>query len=147
LGTVVLNVAVRPPAGAGPEIVNVPVELAPPVTVLGFIESETRVGAVTVRVADPDWPFADAPMLEVELLATATVVTVNVAVVEPPVTVTDAGTVATLVTLDVSVTVWPAAAAGLLRVTVPVEGVPPGTDAGLSVTPVTVGGLTVNVAV
>ena len=48
------SVTVVPPVGAGPEIVTVPTELAPPITVVGLSESDTRVGAVMVRVALTD---------------------------------------------------------------------------------------------
>ncbi len=62
---------------------------------------------------------------------TVVVVTENVAVVAPAATVTLAGTVATAVLLLVSVTTAPPEGAALLRVTVPVEEVPPVTVAGL----------------
>ena len=61
---------------------------------------------------------------------TAVVVTVNVAVVLPAVTVTIAGTVAELLLLD-KATAMPPLGAALVKVTVPVEGVPPATLAGL----------------
>ncbi len=61
---------------------------------------------------------------------TVVVVTVNVAVVAPAVTVTLAGTVATAVLLLVSVTTAPPVGAALLNVTVPVEEVPPVTAVG-----------------
>jgi hypothetical protein len=41
----------RPPVGAGLEIVTVPVELVPEVTVLGFSVRLTNVGAVTAKTA------------------------------------------------------------------------------------------------
>ena len=51
------SVTVAPPAGAAPLNVTVPVEEFPPVTLVGFIESDERVGggggaAVTVSEAD-----------------------------------------------------------------------------------------------
>lgn len=55
------------------------------------------------------------------LAVTATVVTVNVAELAPAATVTDAGTVATAVLLEVREIETPPAAAGELRVTVPVD--------------------------
>ena len=63
--------------------------------------------------------------------------TVKVAVVEPAATVTDAGTVA-LLEPDARVTVTPPVGAATVRVTVPVELLPPVTEVGLSVTLATV---------
>jgi len=77
---------------------------------------------------------------------TPVVLTVNVAVVAPAATVTEAGTVA-LVLLDDRVTAAPPVPAALERVTVPVEEFPPETDVGLTATEVTVGPLIVSVAV
>jgi len=67
-------------------------------------------------------------------------------VVAPAATVTDAGTVA-LVELELKVTAMPPVGAAPLSVTVPVELVPPRTDVGETVTELSVGGLTVRVAV
>jgi hypothetical protein len=66
---------------------------------------------------------------------TAVVVTVNVADVEPAITVTEAGTVALLM-LEASATAAPPVGAGPLKVTVPVDELPPITDVGLSLTPI-----------
>ena len=75
-------------------------------------------------------------------------VTVKVPVVAPAATVTEAGTVAADVLLDVRLTTNPPTGAAELSVTVPVElPIPPVTDVGLSDTAVNVGGLTVSVAV
>jgi hypothetical protein len=78
------------------------------------------------------------------------VLTVNVALVAPAVTVTLDGTVATDVSLLERATVAPPLGAGALRVTVPVELFPPLTDFGLSVsddrTGPAAGGVTVSVA-
>lgn len=71
----------------------------------------------------------------------------NVAEVDPPATVTDVGTDAAAVLLDVSVTGIPPEGAGLPSVTVPVEGVPALTDVGFKETPDTTGGAIVRVAV
>jgi hypothetical protein len=62
---------------------------------------------------------------------TADVVVVNVAVVVPALTVTEAGTTALVLLLD-NATTMPPAGAVPVRVTVPVEEVPPVTLAGLS---------------
>ena len=81
---------------------------------------------------------------------TAFVVTVKVALVAPAGTVTLAGTVAAAVLLLASVTTIPPLGAGPLRVTVPVEVLPPVTLVGLRLTPDTVtaaeAGFTVSVA-
>ncbi len=78
-------------------------------------------------------------------MATATVLTLNVAAVLPAATVTDAGTVAALSLLD-SVTTIPPVGAALERVTVPVDGDPPRTAAGLTLTEVRVSGSIVSFA-
>src|SRR5437762_586642 len=64
---------------------------------------------------------------------TVFVATVNVAVVAPAATVTDAGTVAALVLLLVNATTAPPAGAAALSVTVPVLFAPPVSVAGFSV--------------
>ena len=48
---------VKPPAGAVLLIVTVPVEAAPPLTVVGFNVTPVTVGAVTVRFALAELPF------------------------------------------------------------------------------------------
>ncbi len=75
---------------------------------------------------------------------TALVVTVNVALVLPPATVTLAGTVAAEVLLLDSDTTTPPAGAALPSVTVPWDGLPPTTLVGLSVTVLNAGGVTVS---
>jgi hypothetical protein len=65
---------------------------------------------------------------------TAEVVIVNVALVAPAATVTLAGTWAADVLLLVRVTTAPPDGAGPVKVTVPVDEVPPFTELGLSVT-------------
>ena len=64
----------------------------------------------------------------------------NVVLVVPAATVTLNGTIAAAVLLVESATVAPPAGAGPLNVTVPVEGVPPMTLVGFSVSEETVGG-------
>ncbi len=78
---------------------------------------------------------------------TALVVTVNVALVLPPATVTLAGTVAAEVLLLDSDTATPPAGAALLSVTVPWEVLPPTTLVGFSVTELNAGEATVTVRV
>ena len=80
---------------------------------------------------------------EVEVV-TATVVTVKVALVALAVTLTLAGTVAALLLLC-SETEMPPVGAGPVRVTVPVEELPPTTDVGFMLTAESAGGLTVSV--
>ena len=78
---------------------------------------------------------------------TARVVTLNVALVAPAGMVTPAGTVATAGLLLVSETTAPLVRAGPLSMTLPVEGDPPLTLVGFSVSMVRVGGgVTVRVA-
>jgi hypothetical protein len=77
---------------------------------------------------------------------TVFVVTVKVAVVAPPATVTFAGTVAADVMLLERVTTIPPAGAGPVRVTIPVDGLPPCTLVGLRARDDIVGALTVKVA-
>jgi hypothetical protein len=85
------------------------------------------------------------------LLGTGLVVMVNVAVVAPWGTVTLVGTWAAAVLLLDKLTTAPAAGAGPVNLTVPVEDVPPITEVGLIVMalplPLSVGGVTVKLAV
>src|SRR5450631_2761041 len=77
-------------------------------------------------------------MVSAVVVATGLVVTVKVAVVVFANTVTLAGTCAADGLVLNSVTTAPPAGAGPLRVTVPVEVLPPMTEAGLRTTEVTV---------
>ena len=77
-------------------------------------------------------------MIAVTFEATATVLTGKVAVVIPDLTVTDSGTVAEVEVLE-SFTNAPPDGAGPVRVTVPVEDVPPSTVFGLRPTDATPG--------
>jgi len=133
------SVTVAPPAGAAPLSVTVPVEEFPPVTLVGFSESEERVGggggaAVTVSEADLLAPLNVAEIETVVDTATALVLTVNVALVAPAATVTLDGTLATVVLLLESVTTAPPDGAAPLSVTVPVEEFPPVTLVGFTET-------------
>ena len=119
---------------AGAESVTVPMEEAPPVTLVGFKVTDETAPGVTVRTALRATPNV-AVMVTLVLAPTASEVTVKVAVFELAGTVTVAGTVAAAVLLLDRVTTVPAAGAVLSRVTVPVEfTTPPSTDVGLSVT-------------
>lgn len=91
---------------------------------------EGAAPAVTVRVADVV-VSNNAVMVTDVLFPTAKVVTVKLAEVCPPGTVTIPGTVATARLLIASVTEIPPAGAGALKNTVPVALVPPRTLVGL----------------
>jgi hypothetical protein len=122
-----------PPLGAGPLRLTVPVEGVPPVTLEGLRPSEESVtgGGITVSDAVRVAPPYDAEMVTDVVVDTTLVLTVKVAVVAPLATVTLDGTEATAVLLLESDTTAPPPGAGALRVTQPVEGVPPTTLAGL----------------
>jgi hypothetical protein len=141
-----LRLTTVPPVGAGPLSVTVPVDGLPPATTVGLSASVERDGALTVRVAVFETPPAAAVMTGEAVEVTGEVEIVNVAVVCPAATVTDAGTVAAVVLLLLRVTTSPPAGAAELIVTVPVEEVPPVTVVGLRVSELTACGLTVNVA-
>jgi len=141
------SVTGKPPVGAGPLMVTVPVDVAGARTVVGFSVRPVKDGGVTVRVAVGETPLAVAVIVTGVVDATIAEVTVNVAVVAPAGTVAVAGTVAAEVLLDESATVRPPVGAGLLIVTVPVEVLPPATVVGLSVRPEAVGAVTVRLAV
>lgn len=132
------RVIARPAAGAGLEIVTVPVEGVPPVTVVGFRDRPVTVGAVTVRFADCAPAPVPAVIAKVAFVATGTVVTVNVPVVAPAATVAFPGTVADPLA-ELSGIERPPAGAGPLIVTVPVEETPPTTEVGLRLSAVSVG--------
>ena len=136
----------KPPVGAALLIVTVPVEEFPPTTVAGSIVTETTVGAVTLRFPLAETPLAVPVIDAVASVATGVVVAVNVADLAPAAMVTVAGTVTELDPL-VRATLNPPTGALLLIATVPVELAPPATDAGLNVTAVTLGAVTVRSAV
>lgn len=56
------KVTLRPPTGAGPAIVNVALEIFPPITVLGFNFNPVEVGIEIPRAAVAVPPLADALM-------------------------------------------------------------------------------------
>jgi hypothetical protein len=83
-------------------------------------------------------------MLTEVLVAIGDVVTANVATLAFAGTVMLAGTVATELLLLLSATTAPDEEAGPLRVTVPMDELPPMTDVGLIVSELTRGGITVS---
>jgi hypothetical protein len=106
-GLLLLSDAEIPPLGAAPVSFTVPVELAPPTTVLGMSDSELNAGTVTVSVAD----LIDPPLFAIIVTgvedATGTVVTLNVTLVALAGTVTFEGTAATDGSLEVRDTAIP----------------------------------------
>jgi len=90
-------------------------------------------GAVSIKVAFRFTPLSEAVMVTGVFAVTEVVLTANVALVAPAATVTLAGTVAAVELLE-SDTAAPPLDAAALRVTVPVEEVPPTTLVGLTVT-------------
>jgi hypothetical protein len=83
-----------PALGAAEPIVAVPVEVAPPATVVGDREIELRLGGAMDKVAVAVVPPVVAVIVDDVLVGTATVETVKVAVFAPDATVTELGTVA-----------------------------------------------------
>lgn len=140
------SVTTRPPAGAAPDKVTVPVLDAPPATDVGFKETELSDGPVGPPVTVSVAACLDTPVLavsdDVVVVATAAVVTANDAVDAPFATVTVAGTVAAPVLLDAKLTTTPPGPATSARVTVAVVFTPPATDVLASDNAVTLGGLT-----
>lgn len=100
----------RPPVGALVSRLTIPVAVLPPATPAGeMVMTETR-GAVTVRSAFADVPLDEAVIVADAFAETATVETVNVALVAPSATVTLAGTDAAAL-LDARLTTTPPAGA------------------------------------
>jgi len=134
-----------PPVGAGPFNVTVPVEATPPMTEAGFRLNEVNVGGLTVSVAVLDAVPRLAVIVAAAWADTAEVAAVNVALVCPVATVTELGTVAAALLLERDTTV-PDEPAGPVRVTDPIEEVPPVTDAGFIVKELRVAAVTVSEA-
>jgi hypothetical protein len=145
-----VSVTTAPPVGAAAVNVTVPSELVPPVTLVGFKETEEIVTGIatglTVKGALALLVPKVAVMVTGVTVVTAVVVTENVAVACPAATVTLAGTAATGVLLLPSVTTNPPFGATPVSVTVPVDPVPPVTVVGLNETVEIAAGFTVKVA-
>jgi len=115
------SVTIAPPEGAAAVRVTVPVELFPPLTVVGLRvreESVTADAGVTVRDACAELDPRVAVITAVVVVVTDVVVIVNVALVAPEATVTLLGTLAEELLLD-KLTTEPPDGAAALRVTVP----------------------------
>jgi hypothetical protein len=147
------SVTPAPPEGAAPESVIVPVDLLPPLTLVGLSVSEERVTAppgVTVNVVCFELLPRVAVIATLVVVVTDCVLTVKVALVLPPPMVTLEGTAATEVFELDRVTTVPPEGALALRVTAPVELLPPLTLVGFRINEETVGlelpGLTVKLA-
>jgi hypothetical protein len=108
-----------PPIGAGPFNLTVPVEFFPPVILVGDNVTVETTEGFTVKA----FCFTDAPPLAVIVMGlgfkTASVVMLKLALVSPAGTVTLAGIVATVVSLEVRLIVTPPAYATAGSVTVP----------------------------
>ena len=137
---------VAPPAGADLAKVTVPVATFPPTIEAGAMPTETRSGDCTLRSADWLVPLNPAVRVTAAEVATGVVEMLNVALVAPTATVTDAGTVAAMLP-DVRETTTPPAGAGPERVTVPVEADPPSTVEGDTLNPTRLTAVRVRVAV
>jgi hypothetical protein len=130
-----VSVTTAPPEGALPLRVTVPVELLPPLTLVGFRVNEERLtleAGKMVREAcaelDPSVPVITA----VVFVVTDVVVTVKEALVLPAATVTLPSTLADALLLE-SVTTEPPGGAPAVRLTVPVEVFPPVTSIGFRI--------------
>lgn len=130
------SVTLAPPDGAAPVRVTVPVELLPPLTLVGLRVSEESVTPELdgFMVSEACWELLPsvAVITAVVVEPTDVVVTVKLLLVDPEGTVTLLGTLAEELLLLKLTTVPPAGAAEL-RVTVPVELAPPVTLVGLRV--------------
>jgi len=102
---------------------------------------------VTERLADLVTPALVPEIVTLVGVRTRLVLTVKLAAVAPGARVTLDGTVATVGLLLESWTVTPVEGAAPLRVTVPVDGLPPTTFDGFNFNEDNAGGATVNVAV
>lgn len=127
-----------PPEGAADVSVTVPCDPFPPTTDAGLTDTaDSAAGGgtgVTVNVAVRVTVPAFAVIVTGVDVVTPLVPIANAAVVEPCVTVTLAGTVATAVLLLESDTVNPPAGAPAVSVTVPCDPFPPTTEDGLTET-------------
>jgi len=127
-----LRFTVQPPAGAFPVNFTVPVELPPPVTMMGDSPMEESAGGVTVRFAESETVPAVALTLATEVVATGVAGTLNVTEVAPAGTVAIAGG-RTKLLLEARLTAKPPVGATAVSVTFPVTLLPPRIVVGLRV--------------
>src|SRR5881392_4273564 len=113
MGVLLASITTAPPAGAAAPSVTLPVLPAVPLTAAGLTLTPTSpaAGGFTVSVAVLATPLRVAVMVTAVTAVTALLVIAKVAVVAPAATVTEAGTVAALMLLLVSVTTAPPAGA------------------------------------
>jgi len=144
-----VKLTIAPPKGAGAFRVTVPVDDTPPGTDVGLTLTLLSADGVTVKVVVRLTPLYKPVIVTAVWDATGLVVAVNVAVVTPARTITEAGTCAAAVLLEVKLTIAPPVGAGALSVTVPGDDVPPRTVAGLTLNPLSAAtaAVTVKVAV
>lgn len=140
------SVTLVPPLAAGPLSVIVAIAGLPPRTALGLNERAVTLGAFTVSQPERVRLLYEAVMLALPEEETGMLVTLKVAVVNPPATVTLSGTVARDVLLLDNLTRMPAVGARPVSVTVPVEELPPTTEVGFSTSELRRGAVTVKVA-
>lgn len=137
-----VNVTAAPPDGAAALKVTVPVDLLPPLTVVGFKVRDERVmlpePGLMVREACAELDPRLAVITAVVVVLTDVVLTVKEVVVLPAATVTLLGTLVDELLLD-SDTADPPDGAALDSVTVPCEDEPPVTLLGFKMTEDTVG--------
>ena len=136
---------VKPPAGAGVPSVSVPMEDLPPTTEVGLRVKPVIAGGLTVNCAVFESPLKVDVIVAETTFATALVLTVNVACVDPAGIVTIAGTMVDVEVVD-KLTVNPPFAAAAVSVKVAVDVLLPMTAEGLNVSVDKPGGVTVRVA-
>ncbi len=144
-----LRLTMTPPVGAFPVSTTVPVVICPDPTFEGAKDSGfVTTGGITVRPPPEAVPLGSVAVTVTGVLtATGEVLTLKVPLVAPPtmLKLPLTGTIAALVLLLISETVKPAAGAGPLRTTVPVDMLPPVTEPGLNVNMEMPAGFTVKV--
>lgn len=113
-------------------MVTVPEEANPPATLVGLKVKPFTLGTFTNKLVVAWLPFSAPVIVTVADAATGDVLILNVADVVPAAIVTFVGTVAAAVLFEVNVTTAPPVGAAAASVAVPVLGVPPTTDVGLS---------------
>ena len=123
------STTIAPPAGAGAPRITLPVEGLPPTTVLGLNSTFWSMGYKRRKSLKLS-PAKVVEIVTVVVLVTALVVIGYVALIWPAGTVTLAGMLAALESLESWITT-PPLGAGALKVAVPVAGWPPITVSGL----------------